>query len=271
MAAPRHFYHHHRLIYSTTLRRHLTSVAVVLVLLILVLIFIFNSIYPQKPLSLSQLSFLDLILATISSLERLLIAYCFALFFSIPLALLITVTPRVEKVLLPFFDVLESVPVLVFFPVIVLVFFRIGSFEGAAVFILFMAMIWNLVFSMVGGLSTIPQDIKEASVIFRAKGLKKLWYITLPSIFPFIVTGSLLAFAQGWNILIIAEVIHNYIPGGTAAEDRFGLGSLLVNSSLQGNTSLFIASIAVLILIITLINFFVWQKLLKLSERYKFE
>lgn len=245
--------------------------AFVLVLLIIVLTFIFNSLYPQKPINLSQVSSLDLILASISSLERLLIAYCLALFFSVPLALLITLTPKVEKVLLPFFDVLESVPILVFFPVVVLVFLKIGSFEGAAIFILFMAMIWNLVFSMVGGLSTIPQDIKEASVLFRAKGLKKLWYITLPSIFPFIVTGSLLAFAQGWNILIIAEVIHNYIPGGTTAEDRFGLGSLLVNSSLQGNTSIFIASIAVLVLIITLFNFFVWQKLLKLSERYKFE
>src|SRR5690348_17050590 len=104
MPTPKHFYHHHRLIYSTTLKRHFVYAAFVLVLLILALTFTFNSLYPQKPIDLTQLSFLDLILASISSLERLLIAYCFALFLSIPLALLITATPKIEKVLLPFFD-----------------------------------------------------------------------------------------------------------------------------------------------------------------------
>ena len=40
---------------------------------------------------------------------------------------------------------------------------------------------------------------------------------------PYIVTGSLLAWAGGWNIIIVAEVLHTYIPGG--ARDLFGIGS----------------------------------------------
>src|SRR5579884_1738471 len=272
MAAPKHYhYHHHyKLIYMHSLKRHLVAVISVLVVLVITIIYLFNSIAPQAPVS-GPVSAGQLVQASTSSLLRLTIAYFLALIFSVPLALLITSTPKVERLLLPFFDVLESVPILAFFPIVVLVFIKIHYFEGAAIFILFMSMVWSLVFSMIGGLKTIPEDIKEAAFIFKAKGLKKLWFVTLPSIFPFIVTGSILAFAAGWNILIIAEVLHNYIPGSSASSDLSGLGNILVNSSLAGNQANFIWALVLMVLIIALINFFVWQKLLKLAERYKFE
>ena len=55
------------------------------------------------------------------------------------------------------------------------------------------------------------------------------------------------------------------------AQDPLGLGSLLVDAFYQGQNAVFLAALAVMILLITLINFFVWQKLLHLAERYKFD
>jgi NitT/TauT family transport system permease protein len=173
--------------------------------------------------------------------------------------------------MLPITDIFQSIPILAFFPIIVVAFIKFQATEGAVIFILFMAMLWNLVFSMIGGLKTIPEDILSAAKIFGLKGLKKMWFITIPSIFPFIITGSLLAWAQGWSILIVAESLHNYIPNGKASEDPLGLGSLLVNSFYQGQNAVFIVSLVIMIFLITLINFFVWQKLLHLAERYKFD
>ena len=173
--------------------------------------------------------------------------------------------------MLPISDIIQSVPVLAFFPVIVIAFIRLHAIEGAVIFILFMAMLWNLVFSMIGGLKTIPEDILSAAKIFGLKGFKKLWYITIPSIFPYIITGSLLAWAQGWSLLIVAEALHSYIPGGNLNQDPLGLGSLLVNAFYNGQNAVFIASLTVMIILITLINFFVWQKLLHMAERYKFD
>ncbi|MBI3495089.1 ABC transporter permease subunit [Candidatus Berkelbacteria bacterium] len=152
-----------------------------------------------------------------------------------------------------------------------LIFIKFNFSEGAAIFILVMAMLWNLVFSMIGGLKTIPQDIIAAANIFKARGLKKVWYITLPAIVPYMITGSLLAWAQGWNIIIVAEALHNYIPGSSSNDDLFGIGSLLVNASYQGNTLVFVASLVIMILLIGIMNFFVWQKLLHAAERYKFD
>ena len=31
---------------------------------------------------------------------------------------------------------------------------------------------------------------------------------------------------QGWNIVIVAEVLHTYIPGGSPQNDLFGIGSM---------------------------------------------
>jgi NitT/TauT family transport system permease protein len=93
----------------------------------------------------------------------------------------------------------------------------------------------------------------------------------IPAVVPYLVTGSLLAWAQGWNIIIVAEVLHTYIPGGTAANDPFGIGSVLVSASANGENGLFIVALLAMVFVIAVINFLVWQKLLHYAERFKFE
>ncbi len=272
MAVIRHYHHHYHFSYNTSLKRHFTSVLAVLLFLLFLLFFVFQFLTPTKPLiNLDQLSSVDLLAATFVTFYRLAIAYIFAIAASVPLALLITGSPKLERILLPFFDILQSIPVLAFLPIIVLVFIKVQFFDGAAIFIIFLSMLWNLVFSMIGVLKTIPQDIESAAKVFKATGLKKLINITLPAIFPYIITGSLLAWAQGWNVIIVAEVLHNYIPNATSSSDLFGLGSLLVNASYLGKNSIFLAAISIMIILITVMNFFVWQKLLHFVERYKFD
>lgn len=213
----------------------------------------------------------DLVLAALSTFYRLLIAYLFSVMFSLPLSLLVTSSPKVERFLLPVIDIIQSVPVLAFFPLIVLFFIKYQLFQGAAIFILFLGMVWNLVFTMIGGLKTIPEDIKQTAKVFGATGYKKLAFITLPAILPYIITGSLLAWGQGWNIVIVAEVLHSYIPGGNSSQDLVGLGSLLVNGAYSGKTSVFIGALTAMVVIIGLLNFFLWQKLIHLTERFKFD
>jgi len=239
--------------------------------ILLILLFIVHLVSPQGNINLNQVSIGTIVLATFNTLFRLSIAYLVSLLLSIPLVLLITKSERIEKILLPIVDIVQSIPVLAFFPIMVLVFVKINFLDGAAIFILSMSMIWNIVFTMIGGIKTIPEDVENAAKIFGAVGYKKLLYVTLPSIFPSIVTGSFLAWGQGWNISIIAEALHTFIPNGNPSYDLFGLGSLLVNSFSQSKNSMFLASLVAMIIVITLLNFFVWQKLLKYIERYKFD
>jgi NitT/TauT family transport system permease protein len=269
--AIRHYHHHYHFSYLTSKKRHFTATFIVIAIISIILMALFNFLTPGKTLNLKELSFYILFAATVNTLFRLLVSYCIALIFSIPIALMITKNERWEKILLPISDIIQSVPILAFFPIIVLAFIKLNLTEGAVVFILSLTMLWNLVFSMIGGLKTVPKDISDAAKIFEIKGIRKLRYITIPAIFPYIVTGSLLAWAQGWSILIVAEGLHSYIPGGNSINDPLGLGSLLVNSFSSGQNSVFLVSLITMIIVITLINFFVWQKLLHLAERFKFD
>jgi NitT/TauT family transport system permease protein len=210
-------------------------------------------------------------LALLATFLRLLVAYLCALIFAIPLALLVEKSPLIERILLPVFDIAQSMPVLAFFPIIILFFIHVGFVEGAAVFIIFISMLWNIVFSLVGGLKVIPSDIKDAAKVFNITKFDYLKRIIIPGIVPYLVTGSLLAWAQGWNIIIVAEVLHTYIPGGNSSQDLFGIGNMLVKAAATGQNGTFIVAILVMIAAIALINFFIWQKLLHYAERYKFE
>lgn len=212
-----------------------------------------------------------LLAAFFASFARLFIAYAISLVIGVALALLVLKSHVFERVLIPVYDVLESVPVLVFFPVIILFFIHYGFLQSAAVFILILTMIWSIVFAAIGGLRLIPGDILSVPRIFGLSKLQSLRKVVLPALFPSLVTGSLLAWAAGWNILIVAEVLHTYVPPGQNVGDVFGIGSVLVSASASGNQTLFLWSIVVIVAAIMIINIFVWQRLLRYAERYKFD
>ncbi|HVY68086.1 MAG TPA: ABC transporter permease subunit [Patescibacteria group bacterium] len=274
MNRPQHIRHYHRhmsLSYPASLHQRLYSF-VIIPLVLLALVFFVLAKFGGTNLPLQEnVTWGFLISALLVTFIRLLVAYALALVIAIPTALLINHSPRAERILFPIFDVIQSVPVLAFFPVVILFFVHYSWFNGAAIFILLLTMAWSIVFSVVGGLQVVPSDLKSAAKVFGVTGLDYIDKILLPAVVPYLVTGSLLAWAGGWNIIIVAEVLHTYIPGGTAAMDLFGIGSILVAASAANQQHAFFMALFIMIVFIGLMNFFVWQKLLKYAERFKFE
>jgi NitT/TauT family transport system permease protein len=267
----RYPHHRHKPLYDIPLSHHLISGLVALGIALSCTTLLLHFVYPQNAFDINRIAFREIALGALNTLCRLALAFFLALVVAVPLALFIASTPRTQRILLPLVDVFQSIPVLAFFPVVAVFFVAHHTFELAAVFVLFLSMLWNLVFPVIGGLQTIPDDIHSAALVFKVRGWNKFRYITLPALFPFMVTGSLLAWAQGWTIVIVAEVLHTYIPNGTTAQDLLGLGSLLVDSNTTGKTSLFLAALTTMILLISAMNIAVWQPLLNLSKRFRFD
>ncbi len=241
-------------------------------LAIVALVYLIARYFPFAPEHAGEtVSFPMILIASLETSARLAVAYVLAVIVAIPLAILATRNSTAESILLPVFDILESVPILALFPVIIMLFINFNSLNGAAIFILFLSMLWNIVFTLVGGLKIIPQDIVSAAHIFGIRGVAFYRRVILPAIVPQLVTGSILAVAQGWNLIIVAEVLRTYIPGGTAAQDLFGVGSILVDAAANSQTEVFIQAVFVMVVIIGLFNFFVWQKLLRYAQRFRFE
>ncbi len=241
-------------------------IPVLTLLLTVILIQGFALAEPERAVTVSNIFY-----ALMATFGRLWVAYCLALAVAIPLGLTVTHNKLAERILLPFFDIMQSLPVLAFFPVIIIFFVHWGLYNSAAIFVLFITMLWSIVFSLVGGLHAIPQEIKYAGKIFGLKGTAYVEKILLPASIPYLITGSLLAWAAGWNIVIVAEVLHTYLPGSTESSDLFGIGSILVNSSAMGQQQTFLLAIVVMIISIAILNLFVWQRLLRYAEKYKFE
>ncbi len=262
--------HHFALSYPVTLRERVYSIilgpAIVIALLYLAVLF-----YPALSPVGSTVSFETIVIAALYTLARLLAAYLLAVLVAVPLAFLVSSNRTLEAVALPVFDILQSVPILALFPVVIMLFIRFGNLNGAAIFILFLAMLWNIVFTLVGGIKIIPRDIVDAAHVFGVGGFSLVRRVMLPAIVPQLVTGSILAVAQGWNITIVAEVLHTYIPGGTSAQDLFGVGSMLVAAAANAQNAVFVASVFVMVVVIAFINFFIWQRLLHYAQRFRFE
>jgi NitT/TauT family transport system permease protein len=274
MNQQKHIHHYHRhmsISYPVSLRQRVYSLVLFPLVLLALAFFIISRLGGHQAAQIVNVSWGFVISALVITFTRLLLAYALALILAIPLALLIEHNQRAEKIFLPLFDVMQSVPVLAFFPVVIVFFVHYNLYNSAAIFILLITMMWSIIFSVVGGLRVIPQDIKDAARVFHITGWQYWRKVLLPGVFPYIVTGSLLAWAGGWNIIIVAEVLHTYIPGGNSGQDLFGIGSLLVAASAGAQQKVFFMALFALVVVVAVLNLFVWQKLLKYAERYKFE
>ena len=92
----------------------------------------------------------------------------------------------------------------------------------------------------------------------------------MPAIIPQLTIGSILAFADGWNFIIVAEVLHTYLPKGTLSDDLFGVGSIMVMSASGDDRILFVYSLIAIVTMVVVLNLSIWQKLLSYAEKYKF-
>lgn len=265
-----HLTHHASISYPGSLIQRFYSLVLGPVL-VLACVFLLVRLFPAAVSVDTKLSFGTIALATLHTCIRLLIAYVLAVAVAVPLALLATRNSTVEEFLLPVFDILESVPILAIFPVIILVFLQFGFLNGAAIFVLFLAMLWDIVVTVVGGVKIIPKDIYDAAHAFGVKGSALIERVTLPAIVPQLVTGSIIALAQGWNLIIVAEVLHVYIPGGSSEQDLFGIGSILVNAASSGDHGTFTVAVFAIIAVIAALNLTVWQRLLHYSQRFRFD
>jgi NitT/TauT family transport system permease protein len=206
------------------------------------------------------------------SILRLTVAYFVSFGLALSLSLIATHSKTLEHILVPIFDIMQSIPALAFFPIIVIYF--IGIFHGsslglelASIALTMTGMLWYLTFNIIGAILTIPKDIKEAAQVFGLRKLQYIRHILLPAIYPGLVSGSIQAWGGGWNALIVSEYViyagHVYkVPG---------LGSFLAIAAWEyGSTTLVVVTLITMSLTIIMLNLFIWHRLYERMGKYRF-
>ena len=217
----------------------------------------------------------ELVAITLLSLSRLLVAYAIALSWTLGAGILIAKSQRLSRLLVPIFDIGQSIPATALFPLVVILLvdpFRNSPLLGftlnlASVLLILTGMQWYLLFNIVGAVNSVPNDLLEATAAYRIRGGRFVKEILIPASFPAILIGSIQAWGGGWNALIVSEYIG---PNANVP----GLGSFLVQATSK-NTTLgtveIYASLLVMTATVLIINRLVWRRFLRKADRYKFE
>ena len=213
-----------------------------------------------------------LVIYTSYSLSRLIIALLIAYIFGILYGIAAARSRRSGSALLPILDVLQSVPILGFFPAAI--FFFIAIFEKswlgielAAIFLIFTCQAWNLAFSTYESVSSIPNDLQEASNALHLKGLSKFRNLILPACVPKLVYNGMMSWAGGWYFLVAAEII---ILGSTAYSLP-GIGSYIAESVYSANITGTIIGLLFLILAVLAFDLLIWRPLRNYAENFRYE
>jgi len=206
------------------------------------------------------------------SLLRQFAALVLSYLFAIPYGIAAARSRRAESVLLPTLDILQSVPILGFFPVAVLFFISVfgGSRLGvelAAVFLIFTSQAWNLAFSTYESVSAIPNELFDASRAFRLGRLGLIMKLYLPSCVPKLVYNGMMSWAGGWYFLVAAEII-------TVGSEEYkvpGIGSYIAEATYSGNLIHTLFGLGVLIFSVVIVDLLLWAPLRDYAERFRYE
>ncbi len=213
------------------------------------------------------------------SLLRLLTAYSIALAWTIGAGILIARSHRLSRLLVPIFDIGQSIPATALFPIIVLLIVKpnLGNqfaLELASILLMLTGMQWYILFNIVGAINNIPSDIMEATAAYRLRGARFAKEILIPASFPAIIIGSIQAWGGGWNATIVSEYITITDQAGPHVYQVPGLGSLLNYASTLDpaiGTAIIAATILTMTITVVIINRIVWRRLLRRADKFKFE
>jgi len=215
---------------------------------------------------------IQLPLYALFSTTRMILAYLLSLVFAITYGATAAANKKASVIMLPVLDVLQSVPILGFFPA-ALVFFVV-TFQGspigielAVVFLIFTSMAWNMAFGVYESLTTIPVDLEAAASSFGLRGMLRFRLLALPAAIPKLVYNSILSWSNGWFFLVASETFTAF--GGTYT--RPGLGSFITNAGIAGDATGIALGVGVLAAVVLALDTFVWRPLGVWSERFRME
>lgn len=209
----------------------------------------------------------ETLVSTLFTLGRLFAAYMAALLLSLLAAHIASQNRGFTRAFYSVYDVGRSIPYLALFPPLFATLAQALpgelGLEISSFILLFMAMIWYIIYNVVTAASYLPEELREVSLLFGFRGLRRLRDILIPSILPAIVTGSVLAWGGGWNVVIYSE----YVTQAGRVYSLPGLGSLLGEAASQGRADLVAFHLFIMSGIVILIGRLVWRRLLERVER----
>jgi len=214
----------------------------------------------------------NLPLFTLSTIFRISITLLISVAWGISFGILAATNRVASLILTPFIDLLQSIPILGYFPMVIGFLFALGPFgiELSVIVLLFTSMAWAIFFGVLGAIRGIPANISESARSFGLTGWRYIRHVVLPAITPAVVSGANLAWCDGWFFMIAAEYIQ--YQGQIISPPAGGLGYLLARTAyFYKDMNLAIILLIFITFIVVYFNTLTWHRLMERASTGTFK
>jgi NitT/TauT family transport system permease protein len=174
--------------------------------------------------------------------------------WALPAGILIGKNKNISKKIQTIVQVLASFPAPMIYPWFVAIF---PNLNYSSILLMLLGTQWYILFNVMAGASSIPNQLKEASSMLKLSTFKKWTTLYIPVTLPYLITGAITAAGGAWNASIVTE----YMSFNHKVLQANGIGAIINNATISGKMSLLMLSIIVMSISVVIINRFVWRPL----------
>jgi len=215
----------------------------------------------------------NLPLYTFSTIFRIVITLLISVAWGVSFGILAATNKVASLILTPFIDLLQSIPILGYFPMVIGFLFALGPLgvELSVIVLLFTSMAWAIFFGVLGAIRGIPTNVVESARSFGLTGWRYIRHVILPAITPAVVSGANLAWCDGWFFMIAAEYIQ-YQGKPPIGPPSGGLGNLLARAAyVYKDMNLAIILLIFITFIVVYFNTLTWHRLMERASTGTFK
>ncbi len=203
---------------------------------------------------------------------RMLAGLVASLVFTLIYATAAAKSRRLELVLIPILDILQSVPILGYISFTVTAFMALfpGSVLGAecaCVFAIFTSQAWNMAFSFYQSLRTLPHDLDEAARSFHFSAWQRFWRLEVPFAMPGLVWNMMMSMSGAWFFVVASEAI----TVGDQTITLPGIGSYVSVAIDQRDLGAVGWAIVAMTIVILIYDQLMFRPMVAWSDKFRFE
>ena len=147
----------------------------------------------------------------VSSWVRMILALGLSILFALAIGIWAARNRRAEAVILPLLDIFQSIPILGFFPLVILgIYGAIPNFIGAnlaVIVLIFTSMSWNIAFGVYEAVKAIPQDYLDLLDVSKSSSWERIKNLYIPASMSRIAYNTQISWAVGLFFLVASEII----------------------------------------------------------------
>ena len=228
--------------------------------------------FNEQNVSAISLDAWNLLYYSLRTSMRFLLGMAWSLLFSVVFAVLAARYTPLRRVILPFVNFMESVPLVGFLTFTTVYFLNlyphsVMGLECTAIFAVFTGQAWNMMLTLYQTLRIVPKELDEAARSFNYNPWQRFWRLEFIYSVPGLLWNAMVSQSAAWFALVASEAI----PVGDRSVDLPGVGSYIAEALAQQNVPAILYAIVALAANIVLLDQLVFRPLVRYTARFKYE